>query len=152
VDAVLGLVSGEPQARQVLFEEDYGVALPARHPLAERESVAAEQIAGEAMIVRRHCEALPAVSQHFTSRGVRPFMAARTAHDDRALAYVRAGLGITVMPRCFAGEGVAMPRLSGFDQRRRIGFLVDDASLRRIADMASYRILGETLARLASPT
>lgn len=55
---------------------------------------------------------------HPTSIG--PFFAARTTSDDRAISSVTAGVGITVMPRCYAQPGIAMPTLAGFDQRRRI--------------------------------
>jgi DNA-binding transcriptional LysR family regulator len=113
IDALLG--PGVPRdADDVrLFEEGYGVAMAVTHPLAHRAGVTAEDIAGETMIVRRQCEALPLVSRFFTARGVRPFMAARTVSDDRAGAYVAAGLGITVMPYSLRGPGVAMPALAG---------------------------------------
>ena len=95
------------------------------------------------MIVRRNCEALAAVSRFFTQRGVRPFFTARTVSDDRAVAFLRAGLGITVMPRCFLQPGIAMPTLSGFDQRRKIGILIDPASSGRVE-------ASETLSRFSS--
>ena len=105
------------------LEEGYRLALPASHPLAAREEVAAEELAADTMIVRRHCEALAATSRHFTARGVRPFFALRTYDDGRAMALVEAGLGLTVMPDCFAAPGISRPRLSGFDERRTIGLL-----------------------------
>ncbi|MEH3101807.1 LysR family transcriptional regulator [Sphingomonas adhaesiva] len=117
-----------------LFEEGYGVAMAARHALAGEAQVAAERVAAEPMIVRRHCEALSEVSRHFTSRGVRPFMAARTTSDDRAAAFVAAGLGVTVMPECFAGDGVAVVPLEGFARRRVVGLVTAADSARRVAD------------------
>lgn len=123
IDLLLGDIGDTPSPTEPLFEEEYALALSVDHPLADCDGVTAEQVAGEAMIVRRHCEALPDISRFFTTRGVRPFMAARTVNDDRALAYVRAGLGITVMPRCFAGPGIAMPALTGFTRTRRIGLI-----------------------------
>ena len=50
-----------------LFDEGYGVAMAAAHPLAHHASVTAEELAGETMIVRRQCEALPLVSRFFTA-------------------------------------------------------------------------------------
>jgi DNA-binding transcriptional LysR family regulator len=99
-----------------------------------------EDIAGEQMIVRRHCEMLGDTSRFFTAHGVRPFMAARTVSDDRALSYVRSGLGITVMPRCFAGEGIAWVPLAGFNVTRRVGLVVNvdsDSRIRSSHVMAS---------------
>ncbi|MBV8237748.1 MAG: LysR family transcriptional regulator, partial [Sphingomonas sp.] len=61
--------------------------------------------------------------------GVRPFFPARTTSDDRAHALVAAGLGITVAPASFGGEGVVMRPLAEFDHRREIGLLASDAGV-----------------------
>lgn len=137
IDAVIGVLGNDPRGRDALFEEGYALALPATHPLAHRKTLEPEEVADAEMIVRRSCEALPDVSRFFTQRGIRPFFAARTTNDDRAMALVRAALGITVAPRCYAQPGVAMPALAGFDQRRSIGLLVDPANAGRIDDSQS---------------
>lgn len=126
LDVLLTVVRGARSLfSDVIFEEGYGLVLPSDHPLAQKQIINAEEVADSQMIVRRHCEALSATSGHFTARGVRPFMSARTTNDNQALGYVRAGHGLTVMPDCFAGEDIAMARLSGFDLRREIGFFHD---------------------------
>jgi DNA-binding transcriptional LysR family regulator len=126
IDAALTIVrAGEARfGARVLASEGYTLALSAAHPLAARESIAAEELVGDAMIVRRHCEALSETSRFFTARGVRPFFPARTTSDDRALGYVRAGLGVTVMPDGFREPGVARVPIEGFDLVRDIGLLV----------------------------
>lgn len=59
--------------------------------------------------------------------------------------FVQAGLGITVMPRSFAGAGIAMPLPLGFALSPTIGLLlavhVDEAEprLRGIVDCARAR-------------
>src|SRR3546814_8906525 len=53
---------------QSIIEEGYGIAMAADHPLAGRAMVAAEELASETMIVRRHCEALSATSRYFVDR------------------------------------------------------------------------------------
>jgi DNA-binding transcriptional LysR family regulator len=120
LDLALTLVSAAADG-EALLAEGYSLALAADHPLASRASIRAEELAGEPMIVRRHCEALAETSRHFTARGVRPFFPARATDDARALAYVRAGLGITVMPDCFAAPGVARVPLEGFAATRTLG-------------------------------
>lgn len=107
---------------QVLLREGYAVALSADHPLAIERSVAAETLADETMIVRRHCEALAQTSRFFTDRGVRPHFALRSHNDERVLTMVEAGLGITVMPRSFTCPRVKFVDLAGFDARRVLGF------------------------------
>ena len=139
IDALLGPGVARDGEDVWLFEEGYGVARAVAHPLAHRASVTAEDIAGETMIVRRQCEALPLVSRFFTARGVRPFMAARTLSDDRAAAYVAAGLGITVMPYSLRARGVAMPALAGFELTRVVGVRVPAAARARLAPSGAWQ-------------
>lgn len=106
---------------ETLRREGYALALPAAHPLAGEAALPGEAMAGETMIVRRHCEALAETSRYFTQRGIRPFFALRTTNDDRALAMVAAGLGVTVVPASHAHPGVVTPALTGFDLQRTVG-------------------------------
>ena len=152
IDAAIGVVASEARAQRVLFSESYGLVLPLSHPLAGRVEIEAEAVAAETMIVRRHCEALTETSRHFTARGIRPFMAARTTSDDRALAYVRSGLGVTVMPRSFADEGVAIARLTGFGMTRTIGLWTHPNAARRVSDSRAVDILTTELEAGATQT
>jgi DNA-binding transcriptional LysR family regulator len=126
IDAALTLLrDGDDRAAgQHLLTEGYSLAIGATHPLAGRTTLRAEDVAHEAMIVRRHCEMLSETSRFFTTRGVRPFFPARTTSDDRALAHVRARLGITVMPDGFREPGVVRVPLAEFDATRDIGLVV----------------------------
>jgi DNA-binding transcriptional LysR family regulator len=125
IDLALTLVDrGSDRFReQPVIREGYTLALPSDHPLADRREVAAEQLASDTMIVRRHCEALSETSRHFTERGVRPHFALRSTNDGLVLQMVAAGLGITVMPESYRQVGVARPRLSGFKIERTIGLM-----------------------------
>lgn len=125
IDAALTIVRPDNGrfASEALLTEGYALALPSHHPLASEKSIEPGALADNMMIVRRHCEVLPETSRHFTSHGVRPFFTARTTNDDRALALVGAGMGVTVMPDGFAATGVTRPRLAGFDLQRTIGIL-----------------------------
>lgn len=145
IDAAIGIVDGDPRAQRSLFTEPYGLVLPLNHPLADETEIEAEAVAAETMIVRRHCEALAETSRHFTARGVRPFMAAKTTSDDRTLAYVRSGLGVTVMPRSFAGDGVAIPLLAGFGVTRTIGVLIHPDAARKTGQSRALEILASEL-------
>lgn len=125
IDAALTIVREDERRfeSEVLHSEGYAMALSADHPLAAEPVISAESLADSVMIVRRHCEVLGETSRHFTSRGVRPFFVARTTSDERALALVAEGMGVTVMPDGFVASGVARPRLAGFDFRRDVGIL-----------------------------
>ena len=125
IDVALSIVRGdEPRvAAETLMSESYTLAVSATHPLADRASIAAEELADNTMLLRRHCEALSETSRYFTARGVRPFFAYRGTNDEQVLCLVAAGLGVTVMPDCYVAPGVARPRLAGFATKRRIGLL-----------------------------
>lgn len=125
IDFALTLIGPEPSrhASEVLLREDYCLALPAGHRLAGAAQVAAADVAGETMIARRSCEVLAETSRFFTERGVRPRFLLRSHNDDRVLAMVRAGLGVTVAPRSLGGEGLAMVPLADFARERALGFV-----------------------------
>ncbi len=103
-----------------LWEEGYVLALPKRHAQAHRDRVSAEELSSDMIIIRTHCEVLAETSRHFTKRGVRPFFPLKTGNDDRAMAMVREGLGITVVPETHALDGVVKPSMADFGLRRRI--------------------------------
>ena len=117
-------------ASERLYEEGYGLALPANHRLSEAASLRGEELADEVMMVRRQCEVLAETSRYFTDRNVRPAFSYRGVNDDRVLALVRAGLGITVMPDSYQEAGVARVKLEGFTPRRTIGLCYADPAAR----------------------
>jgi DNA-binding transcriptional LysR family regulator len=112
---------------EALRSERYLMVLPEGHPLADLETVQAEQLAGDRMVVRRHCEALPEISRFFTERGVRPSFVLKTTDDARVLAMVRAGAGIGMMPESFRDAAlqpdVRFVRVADFDLQRDVGLL-----------------------------
>ena len=132
IDVALTLVErgGDRFAEQAIRTEGYALAMAVDHPLSGHAEIAADQLADEVMIVRRHCEALSDTSRFFTERGVRPHFALRSTNDERVLQMVAAGLGITVMPQCYQAEGIVRPKLAGFDLTRTLGWAAShDAEL-----------------------
>lgn len=125
IDVALSLIrpGADRFATQPVIEEGYGIAMSGRHRLAGRDMVAAEELAAETMIVRRHCEALSATSRYFVDRGVRPHFAFRSTNDERVMQMVASGLGITVMPDSYRWPGMTQVALKDFGERRCVGFL-----------------------------
>lgn len=108
---------------ELLARERYLMVLPREHPLADADRIEPEALAGDRMVVRRHCEALPEIDRFFTARGVRPRFVLKTTSDQRVLAVVRAGQGVGMMPESFADPMVRMVRVADFDLTRDIGVL-----------------------------
>ena len=121
------------------------MVLPAAHRLAGREVLLPEELAGETMIARRSCEILAETSRFFTARGVRPHFAFRGANDDRCLALVAAGAGVTTAPVSLAGAGTVAVPLQGYDYRRRIGLIVAGGQEALVAAAGLAPILREVL-------
>jgi len=150
IDLALTLLrDGDPPETHVhLRREGYALALGQAHPLASEPVIRAEQLVNDTMIVRRHCELLPETSRFFTTRGVRPVFAARTTSDDKALSYVRAGLGVTVVPDGFRETGVVLAHLDGFDFSRDIGLVF---AAHADAEALRHGWLATSLARAVEP-
>jgi DNA-binding transcriptional LysR family regulator len=126
LDVALTVLRPENRARaRALYDEGYSLALSTRHPLAQRDAIQAGELADDSMIVRTRCEVLGETSRFFTHHHVRPRLVYRTEQDERALALVGAGLGITVMPDHYQAERVARVPLSGFEERRSIALVRD---------------------------
>lgn len=125
VDLALTIVRTEEKRfdTEVLLQEDYRLALAADHPLALASEISANDVAGETMIARRSCEILGETSRFFTEHGVRPRFGLRSPNDDRVMALVRGGLGVTVAPQSFKEAGIAMIPILGFGFERSLGLL-----------------------------
>lgn len=107
-----------------LFEETYGLAVPKSHKLSNSDSVKVTEIADETMIARRSCEFLNQTSQFFTSNGVRPRFSFRSHDEERVMAMVRAGIGITVAPKSYSSARVAIVQIDGLMISRKVGFVL----------------------------
>jgi DNA-binding transcriptional LysR family regulator len=124
--AIMIVEVGQAMPYEEMIQDDYCLALSANHPLASASLIEARQVANETMLARRSCERLSETSRFFTDRGVRPHFALRSANDERVLAMVRAGLGVTVAPRSLGGPGIAMVPIAEFGFFRRLGIVFSD--------------------------
>jgi DNA-binding transcriptional LysR family regulator len=124
LDVALTVLRAENRARaRELYHEGYSLALSTRHPLAQRAAIQVGELADDSIIVRTRCEMLAETSRFFTHHHVRPRLVYRTEQDERALALVGAGLGITVMPDHYRSESVARVPMIGFEERRTIALV-----------------------------
>lgn len=129
VDLVLGPLDGTAGRRTTeLLREPYVLVMSERHRLASAASITCEDLAGEPMLARRHCEVLHRVSQFFTARGIRPFFPVKSLHEERVAAYVVAGMGVTVMPASLMTPGMVAVPLEAFDLVRTVGVVADSGA------------------------
>lgn len=134
----------------LLPAEPYRLMVAQGHRLAGRRQVAPEDVAGETMIARRSCEILRETSQFFTARGIRPPFALRSDNDERCLALVAAGAGVTTAPVSLIVPGIVGLALEGYDFVRMLGLVGERGWLARHASIVEA-IVEDCAARLASP-
>lgn len=108
-----------------LLSEPYMLFVATAHRLAGSSGVAPEDLAGEVMIARRSCELLPETSRFFTQRGVRPRFSLRSDSEERCMAMVAAGHGITTAPLSLCRDGTVAVPLDGYDYARTLGLIAD---------------------------
>jgi DNA-binding transcriptional LysR family regulator len=118
------ITSGENRRRgvnsAVLVREGYVLVVGLRHRFATVDSIAIEELQGEAFIVRSHCETFASTTKLLMDRGIRTHIVYKTDQDDRALALIAAGLGVALMPALYDSPGVRRIKVREFDVQRVI--------------------------------
>ncbi|MGH8702262.1 MAG: LysR family transcriptional regulator [Burkholderiales bacterium] len=129
---------------RVLATEPYVLVAPVGHRLAAAGKVGIADLNGEAFITRTSCETFRKTTEYFVSRGIRPNVVYRTDQDERAIAMVKAGLGVALMPASFQDPEVVQVPVHDFPSSRRIGLRwrsePSDALLERFVAFAAMHL------------
>jgi DNA-binding transcriptional LysR family regulator len=118
----IGYVGGELD-REIIGEEPYVLALPARHRLAERDEVALVELAGEPWILpppRVQSRTRQAVMTACAAAGFVPRVTQVARQMDAIVALVSAGLGLSLVPASaqrVGREGVVFRPVEGLELR-----------------------------------
>lgn len=81
-----------------LFEEPLVLLAPSDHPLRSRKAITIEDLDGERFIARMHCENATVLTRSAKRAGVRLRVVCRTFQDERAVALVERGYGVSIVP------------------------------------------------------
>lgn len=125
IDAAINLIgaeTGRPDTL-VLFKERYVVAAPASHPLTRRARLALADLHGEAFILRPDCEVQEDARRLFLAHGVQPRIVLRCRADDRAMALVAGGIGLSLVPESFLIASTVPLTMPELTFSRRIGLV-----------------------------
>ena len=148
LDTVLTIVGGNDLkfASRALFEEPYLLAVPKDHRFARRQSVKLADLDGEPFIVRTRCDFYQDVTNVLVARGIKVRVVYQTDHDDRALALVAAGIGLSLVPAHFEISAVKQVPVLDLGISRAIGLLWsrerEHADLREFIEFARGALLG----------
>lgn len=106
---------------RALMTERYVLVAPKDHRLAMAGSIRVEELHGQPFITRTGCETFEKTTEFFLARGIRPKVVYRTDQDERAIAMVRAGLGVALMPASYRHPEVVQIPIEDFPASRTIG-------------------------------
>lgn len=136
-------------ACRVLAKQPYVLAVPRDHRLAGRKCVTLADLVDEPFIVRTGCDSFQDASDALVSRGFRIRVVYKTAHIDRTLALVAAGLGISFVPAWrLETPGVKQVQVLDLASFRAVGILWpperDDNYLKQFIAFAERYYAGDS--------
>lgn len=142
--ALLIETSAEPMEGQsnkvTIGRERYGVAVPKKHPLAMRTGLELHDILEERFIARTNCEYRHVVLEKLKAKGLRVKAAHQTDQDDRALALVAGGLGVTITTGVPKGSDIEfVPFADPSMERRLVAHFGDQLHPKARAVIESFR-------------
>ncbi|PHQ66184.1 MAG: LysR family transcriptional regulator [Sneathiella sp.] len=106
-----------------LYSWKYVLAVPRHHPFANRSSVPLKQLDRLDFVHRTHCESGMDITRTFSNAGVNPHIIFRTDQDEKALAFVGAGLGLCMIPDIHSAANIAQIPVDGINIGRIIGLI-----------------------------
>ena len=110
-------------ASQLLFQENYLVAVAEGHSLVEKESLFFGDLDGLPYIDRIQCEKRDELQKVFVARDICPKITYRVTHEELSNALVAAGIGIAIMPAQSSIPGIVHLPLSDFNLIRQVGLV-----------------------------
>lgn len=128
IDLSLTLLTSKPSVNRrftytkELFGEGYVLAMTPNHHLSQSTSISFHDLIIEPFITRSHCEHRRLVTNILKTQGIRLNNAYVTNQDDRALALVKAGIGVAIIPECYDSSDIITRPLQEMQNRRSIGF------------------------------
>lgn len=107
---------------QELFTERYMLAMTPDHHLSQSAVIRFTDLGDEPFITRSHCEHRRIVLGILKAQDIRLNNAYVTNQDDRALTLVKAGIGVAIVPECYASADIVTRPLKDMPDLRSIGF------------------------------
>ncbi len=111
----------EPQASTVLFRQPLLLAVPQTHPFAQRISIRLEELDGQPFIDRINCEFAERECEILEAKNIHPKVVNRASHEEWVISWIKAGLGISIMPHWRGLMGIVYIPIIDLDFQRTIG-------------------------------
>jgi len=126
VEIVLAAVDGETWSRidgWPLFSEDMRLCVSAAGPLAGRDAIPVRDLAGMALVSRRHCETSDVLVAALTAMGIDATQRHSLDRDADFAAVIASGLGVGIVPHTTAarvGDHLVGLPIAGLDLKRTV--------------------------------
>lgn len=88
----------DAKTSQELFQQKLLLAVPPEHPFSQRSSVNLQDLEGEPLIERIHCEIWRAYPHLFEDAGFQPKIVYWADNEEWVISLVQVGLGLSIMP------------------------------------------------------
>ncbi len=111
----------EPQVSTVLFRQPLSLAVPHTHPFAQRTSIRLAELDGQPFIDRINCEFAQRECEILNSANIHPKVVYRASHEEWVISWIKAGLGISIMPHWRGLIGIVYIPIIDLDFHRTIG-------------------------------
>ncbi len=105
---------------RALYTEPYVLCAPPDHPLSSRDSIALDELKGAHFVFRSHCEKSASIQDELQNRDIDVQCHLMTDQDDFARLMIRAGLGVSIMPRSLVTPPLVAIRLDDAPIEREI--------------------------------
>jgi DNA-binding transcriptional LysR family regulator len=125
IDLAITILKNKEDRRtsQLLFQENYSVAVAESHYLTERKSLSFSELDGLPYIDRVKCEKREELQKLFIARGICPKIIYRSTHEEFTNALVATGIGIAVMPDRNSIPGIVHLPFSDLNLTRQVGLV-----------------------------
>ncbi|TYQ27773.1 LysR family transcriptional regulator [Pseudanabaena sp. UWO311] len=111
----------EPQSSFALFSQSLQLAVPLNHPFAQRTSVRLMELDGQPFIDRINCEFAERECDILEAKNIHPKVIYRASREEWVISWIKAGLGISVMPKWRGLTGIVYIPIVDLDFQRTIG-------------------------------
>jgi len=123
IDVVLTVLGEreDPQTSIVLFSQSLSLAVPLSHPFSCRTSVRLAELDGQPFIERINCEFAEKECEILEAGNIHPKVVYRASHEEWVIYWIKAGLGISIMPIWRGLGGIVYLPIVDLDFKRTIG-------------------------------
>lgn len=115
------MAQADSQTSNTVFRQPLLLAVPLKHPFAQRTSVRLAELDGQPFIDRISCEFFPQECQLLDAANIHPKVVYRASHEEWVISLIQAGLGLCIMPYWHEIPGIKYLPVSDLDFERTIG-------------------------------